>query len=523
MKRDPLPVAVAVDTSTLAHRTAWRSSLAALGIALAIVCACFFRTAVSIVDIWTSSETYAHGFVVLPIALWLVYRMRGKLRTLAPRPSPLVLPLFVAAGFAWLVGSVGAVNALTHFAFVAMLVLTVPAVLGVHVARAMLFPLGFLFFSVPIGDFLVPTLMDHTADFTVAALRVSGVPVYREGLLLVVPNGQWSIVEACSGVRYLIASVMVGTLFAYVTYRSMWRRFAFVGVSIVVPILANWIRAYLIVLLGYLSSNRLAVGIDHIIYGWLFFGFVMLVMFWIGAKWREPVDVVQTPVASDPVGMDMAPTSSRVRTAVVAAIALLAAIWPSLESATIRHDHARIALAAIEIPGWSPIVQSGSDYAPYFENPTARLHERVSSGGMRGGVYVAYYRNQEAQRKVANSNNRLASTEDRTWIRTVAGTMRVSLDGAPSTLATATLRGPGGATVVASQWYWINGTVTTSDAIAKALVAWLRLTGRRDDSAAIVMYVENVGPTHANDALRELVSSAWPPIASALAREAQRQ
>ena len=63
-----------------------------------------------------------------------------------------------------------------------MLVLAVPAVLGIRVTRAMLFPLGFLFFSVPIGEFLLPTLMAHTADFTIAALRASGVPVLREGL-----------------------------------------------------------------------------------------------------------------------------------------------------------------------------------------------------------------------------------------------------------------------------------------------------------------------------------------------------
>ena len=77
--------------------------------------------------------------------------------------------------------------------------------------------------------------------------------------------------------RYLIASLVVGTLFAYLNYTTMWRRIAFVGVSIVVPIVANWLRAYMIVMLGYLSDNRIAIGVDHIIYGWLFFGLVMLV------------------------------------------------------------------------------------------------------------------------------------------------------------------------------------------------------------------------------------------------------
>ena len=84
----------------------------------------------------------------------------------------------------------------------------------------MAFPLGFLFFAVPIGDFMLPQLMEWTADFTVLALRLSGVPVYREGLQFIIPSGAWSVVEACSGIRYMIASVTVGCLFAYLSYRA---------------------------------------------------------------------------------------------------------------------------------------------------------------------------------------------------------------------------------------------------------------------------------------------------------------
>ena len=92
------------------------------------------------------------------------------------------MPLIAAAGFVWLLGNVGAVNAVSQIAFVSILVLAVPAILGIRLTRGMLFPLGFLFFSVPIGEFLIPTLMAHTADFTIAALRASGLPVYREGM-----------------------------------------------------------------------------------------------------------------------------------------------------------------------------------------------------------------------------------------------------------------------------------------------------------------------------------------------------
>jgi exosortase/archaeosortase family protein len=110
-------------------------------------------------------------------------------------------------------------------------------------------------------------------------LRASGIPVFREGNKIVIPSGAWLVVEACSGVRYLLASLMVGTLFAYLNYQSARRRWTFVALSILIPIVANWIRAYLIVMLGHLSGNKIAVGVDHLIYGWLFFGVIIASMY----------------------------------------------------------------------------------------------------------------------------------------------------------------------------------------------------------------------------------------------------
>jgi exosortase/archaeosortase family protein len=81
---------------------------------------------------------------------------------------------------------------------------------------------------------------------------------------------------------------MVGTLFAYLNYSLAWKRWAFVGLSILVPIVANWVRAYMIVMIGHLSGNKLAVGVDHLIYGWVFFGVVIGIMFVVGARWADP-------------------------------------------------------------------------------------------------------------------------------------------------------------------------------------------------------------------------------------------
>ncbi len=266
-----------------------RNSSVALLVVLILACvlALYWRTTLSMVAIWTRSETFAHGFVIIPIFCYLLWRKRDALNGLVPTPCWGALIGIVAAGFAWLVGELVNAASVSQFAMVAMVPFGVWAILGTRIATTLLIPLAFLFFAVPFGEFLVPMLMDWTAHFTVLALRATGVPVYQEGTFFTIPTGMWSVVEACSGLRYLIASLMVGCLYAYLSYRSPIRRAAFIGASLVVPIIANWLRAYMIVMLAYLSSNRLAVGVDHLIYGWVFFGLVMVLLLWIGSRWRE--------------------------------------------------------------------------------------------------------------------------------------------------------------------------------------------------------------------------------------------
>jgi len=523
LKRDPLPAAMPMPASGVPLAAGWRTALPALAVALAIVIACHVETAAAMVSIWYRSVTFAHGFVVLPISAWLMWRRRDALRAIEPRPWPIMLPLIAAAGVVWLAGEFGSVNAVSQTAFVAMLILTVPAVLGRDVARAILFPLGFLLFAVPVGDFLLPTLMDWTGDFTVSALRATGVPVYREGLLLVVPNGSWSIIEACSGVRYLIASLMVGSLFAYLNYRAHWRRWIFIGLSAVVPIIANWVRAYMIVVIGYLSDNRLAAGIDHIIYGWVFFGFVMLLMFWIGSRWQEPADAPEAAAtAARRTSNDVAAPPARRFWIVGAMVGLVTLAWPLVDAATQVSERPTAATLKIDtIPGWRAVADN-TGFLPHLESSTL-LRSAWQRGSETAGLGIAYYRAQNKQRKLASSTSAIFRDENSRWVRTVVSQRRITLGDSPYVIAETRVRAPGGRAMVVWEWYWINGAVTSSNAVAKARIAWSRLAHHKDDSAAIVLYAFDDADHHAVDTLQRFVHDAWPAIDAALTRAAGGQ
>jgi exosortase A len=465
----------------------WRQPLAVLAITLLIILVIYRETALSMAAIWARSDTFAHGFLVPLITLWLVWRKRASFADVVPRPNYWVLLLIAGAGFGWLLGEMATVGPLSQFALTAMVILAVPAVLGLDAARKIIFPLAFLFFAVPFGEFAMPQLMEWTADVTILGLRASGIPVYREGLHFIIPSGAWSVVEACSGVRYLIASLMVGTLFAYLNYRSLKRRLLFVGLAFLVPIVANWARAYLIVMLGHLSGNKLAAGVDHLIYGWLFFGVVILAMFWIGARWRED-DVEMSPETT--IGVASLHWNNTKLLPAALATVLVAALWPFAEWQIERNAPADISrIEAIPaVQGWTRTTRRLSDWEPVYGNASAYLHDSYSADAGQVGLYLAYYRNQGPERKLVTSVNDLVSSETRRWIRVSEGLRDEQLGDKVLALRTAELRSVDASRLIVWRWYWINGRLTRSDHLAKAYTALYKLFGQGDDSAVVIAY-----------------------------------
>lgn len=500
----------------------WRLPLLALALAWGLLAALYFATGAAMVEIWNRSETFAHAWVVPPISAWLVWRMRSELASMAPCPAPLWLLALLPLGLLWLAGDLAAANAATQFALLGMGVALVPALLGTAVAGRMAFPLGFLFFAVPFGDFMTPWLMERTADFTVIALRATGIPVFREALEFVIPSGSWSVVQACSGIRYIMASVMVGTLFAYLNYRTNKKRWAFVGVAIVTPLVANWLRAYMIVMLGHLSGNKLAVGVDHIIYGWVFFGIIMLAMFMIGARWADP-DAEPVLAPADDAAQGQSP--SRFAITLIAAMLLVALPTAMRTQAERAGSHGQPVLAAPVLPGWAWAAEPPSNWKPHFLNPMASLHGRFEppAGGTPVGLFIGYYRDQRYGRQLVTSVNVLTDNEDgKGWSRTASGMAQV--DG--QSWRTADLRGQALNQVVGGGseaprlrvWhaYWINGRVFTVDWQAKLYGVWQALQGHGDDAAVVIVYADKSAAGPDDALLRDFVHTHWPALDTAL-------
>lgn len=520
-------------TLTAITPSRWRLPLATLVLLLAALLLLYLDTARGMVEIWTRNDTFAHGYLVLPMTLWMVWRQRAALAMQTPRPWPLMLlPLAVLTAL-WALADLVNVNAAAQFAFVGMLIVVVPLVLGPAVARQIVFPLLFLLFAVPFGEFMLEPMMNWTADFVVWALRMSGIPVYREGLFFVIPSGNWSVIDECSGVRYLIASFMVGSLFAYLNYRSLRKRTIFMLVSLLTPIVANWLRAYLIVLMGHLSNNKIATGVDHLLYGWVFFGVVIMIMFMIGMRWSDS-DGAQ-PLPQGEASSELPARPARVARAVPVALgAALLLAWPHGAISALQGRERAAAAPQMQLPqtiqGWQLAERPALDWAPSWHKPRLELHRGYANAGQPVGVYVAYYRGQDAQSKLVSSLNAVVAMNDRRWNVVGTGTGRPDAAGGwGQGWREYDLLGPelrvGGASrpqVVARAFYWVDGRIYASDVAAKLATLWSRLRGQLDDGAALVIYASADSFTEARQRVQAFQAAALPPLTQTFAATSQR-
>jgi exosortase A len=440
---------------------------------------------------WFTS-TYSHAGFILPISLYLVWRMRGDLASLLPRPSFWILPLVLALAFVWLLGQLTSTYVIQHFVLVAIIVSLIWGAIGTPAAQVLGIPLLFLFFAVPMGDSLIPWLQDFSAWVAIKLLDLTRVPALLEGRIITIPSGKWEVAEACSGIRFLLASLTMGFVYAAIVYRSWGRRIVFLAASALIPILANGLRVYGILLTDYLGGTRIARSADHILAGWLFISIITALLFAVGMRWREQLPKVPPKCFSteeEPTGQALPlvkATASISRLVVFAAMALgLAGAAPltakllNQESDTITPNlHAPL----VSLP-CSLTSRDLFDWRPALLAPDAELVQTYTCQGHVVKLCLAYYGSGRKEAKLVSSTNSLF--DKARWERIGEGSVEASIAGKPVRAHQTTVRSAR-TTLVLWNWYWADGMLTSDEYEAKWLLAKSRLRRSRLGSAVII-------------------------------------
>jgi len=264
--------------------SAWRLPLLQLALALAGLSLLTRGDWGEMTRQWWNSSTCNHILLIPPILAWLVRLRWPELRKLQPQAWWPGLAWLGVGLLTWGLGRAAGVNLVAQLGAVAIVQSAIATVLGPRIVVGLLFPLAYMVFLVPFGDEIVPPLQAITAKMAVALTQASGVPASISGVFIDTPVGRFEVAEACSGVKFLVAMIALGTLVAHLCFRSRKRRAVFMAACAIVPVLANGVRAWGTIYVAQSRGVEFAAGFDHIVYGWFFFAFVMITL--LAISWR---------------------------------------------------------------------------------------------------------------------------------------------------------------------------------------------------------------------------------------------
>ncbi len=459
----------------------WRRSLIALGGIWAALLLIFRRDVGDVVDIWWNSTTYGHCLFVPPIIGWLVWQRRREVLALQPGAWWPGLAIVVVGGLGWLVGEAAAVALFRHVGLVMLLQGAAVTLLGPRVARGLLFPLAYMVFLVPFGDFMEPWLQSVTVALTMPILHALGVSASVDGVLITIPNGYFEVAEACSGAKFVIAMIAYGALVANVCYVAPGRRAAFMAMALVVPVLANGVRAAATIYAAHLTSVAAATGFDHIVYGWVFFALTMAGVLAIGWRWfdRDPdapwFDVMRVQA------MPMRVADRSMAAGAVLGIAVAFAAWGWVIDSRADPLPDRIDLPSV--PGWQRIAITGEPWVPHYPGADHFLIGRY--GDARGhsvDLAIAVYAAQGEGHELVGFGQGPIRENDR-WVR-IADTLPIAGG------TTLRMAAPGPVEREVAIWYRIGSTTTGSEDRVKLETLKTRLLGGPQRGVAVLMSAE---------------------------------
>jgi len=253
---------------------------------------------------WNNDPDYSHGFLVPFLSVYFIWERWNVLIDEMPSPSIWGIGLLSLGLFSLVVGLIGAELYVQRMSLVVVLSGLVLLILGWKYLWLLSLPIGFLIFMIPLPAIVVNTIAfplqlfaAQTASFCLFSL---GIPVLREGNLIMLASTTLEVAEACSGLRSLLSLLALGTVYGYFSQDVMWKRWMLVILSVPIAIIANAARVSGTGILAHYFGPEAAEGFYHTFEGWLVFVVAFVLLFVCGlvlGKIGRQVPATQTGIS----------------------------------------------------------------------------------------------------------------------------------------------------------------------------------------------------------------------------------
>jgi len=258
-----------------------------VGIVVAALVLLYFRVLQGLISDWIHLPDFSHGFLIPMVSFYFLYERRKPLSVLSPSGTWAGLPLLVFGVVLLLLGNLATEYFTMRFSILVVLGGVLLTLLGKEFLKALLFPLAFLIFMIPIPSVLLDRV---TFPMQLFASKVAGgflyfidIPALREGNIILLANTSLEVAEACSGIRSLISLLALSVVFAYLSQKTVLKRVLLVLSTFPIAILSNAARVTGTGILAHHYGDRVAQGFFHGFSGWILFVVAFVCLFVFGA------------------------------------------------------------------------------------------------------------------------------------------------------------------------------------------------------------------------------------------------
>ena len=283
--------------------------LTAVGLFVVSFCVLYANVLVKLTSDWAHDDNYSHGFFVVPLALYFAWKRRERLAAAAVRPGSLGLVLILGSISMLLAGLLGAELFLSRVSMIGVIAGTVLFVFGWQHLRLLAFPLAFLLLMIPIPAIIFNQiafpLQLLASRFGETVLYAFGIPVLREGNVIVLANTSLEVAQACSGIRSLVSLLTLGIVYGYFIDRRASFRIVLAAATVPVAILTNGIRVATTGIAAHFYGAQAAEGILHESAGIIVFAVAFALLFVLAgvlrvlwpdrSRDRSPLPALATP------------------------------------------------------------------------------------------------------------------------------------------------------------------------------------------------------------------------------------
>jgi exosortase len=222
---------------------------------------------------WLPNLNQEYGKLVIPIVLFLVWYHRKAIRVAPKEGSNWGLAFLIIGFILVLLGTRAQQPRITMLAIPCLILGIVVFAWGRQVGRLLAFPIGFLAFMIPVGALQQTSfrLQFVITDSIQVLSRLIGVRLNAVGTTVSPPDNAWGfdIAEGCSGIRSLVAIIMLTAIYAHIFERVWWKKLMLLALSIGFAIIANVGRIFTIILIAKLGYPKFAGGLYHEYSGFL--------------------------------------------------------------------------------------------------------------------------------------------------------------------------------------------------------------------------------------------------------------